>query len=48
MIYLKNSLSPFREFKISDIGGTQIIDDIMQPCSIDTNVFDITRSSLLE
>ena len=31
MIYLKNSLSPFREFKISDIGGTQIIDDISNP-----------------
>ena len=31
MIYFKNSLSPFREFKISDIGGTQIIDDIINP-----------------
>ena len=28
---MKNSWSPFSEFKISDIGGTQIIDDINSP-----------------
>ena len=31
MIYLKNSLTPFRDLKISDIGGTQIIDEIEYP-----------------
>ncbi len=31
MIYLKNSCTPFRDLKISDIGGTQIIDEIEYP-----------------
>jgi hypothetical protein len=31
MVYLKNSLTPFRDLKISDIGGTQVIDEIEYP-----------------